>query len=167
MRPKITFLIALFVFCSAVSSQEAQAQLFGVDAQNTLMPASGGMAGTSIAEPQDLTSAINGNPASLTQFEGTQFLFGVGWADPTFRLTQTSQIGGLVDPFSAKSSGEGLLAGNIGVTQEFTAMGLPATFGLGFVSTTGGNFDFRHIVESKGTDTAAVIVNMPVNVGVD
>lgn len=167
MRHKLISLIALLAFCSVANIQEAQAQLFGDEANNTLMPASGGMAGTSIAEPQDLTSAINGNPASLTQFQDTQFLFGVAWAEPTFHLTQSKQIPGLVDPFSAKSSGVGMLAGNIGVTQEFTLMERPATFGLGFVSTTGGNFDFRHVDESKGTDTSAVIVNLPVTVGVD
>lgn len=56
------------------------------------MPASGGMAGTSIARPQDVTSALNANPAALSQFRGTQFLFGGAWAEPTFTLTQTDPI---------------------------------------------------------------------------
>jgi long-subunit fatty acid transport protein len=56
------------------------------------MPASGGMAGASIAQPQDLLSGINANPASLTQFTGTQFLFRGALAEPTFNMTQTTPI---------------------------------------------------------------------------
>jgi long-chain fatty acid transport protein len=74
------------------ASRAVQAQGFGVELHNNLMPAAGGMGGVSIAQPQDLTSAINGNPASLTQFTGTQFLFGGSWAEPSFNLTQTSGV---------------------------------------------------------------------------
>ena len=59
-----------------IGARKVNAQTFGVELHNTLMPAAGGMGGVSIAQPQDLTSAINGNPAAVTQFEGTQFLFG-------------------------------------------------------------------------------------------
>ncbi len=87
----------------------------------------GGMAGTSIAAPQDLTSSINGNPASLTQFKGTQFLFGGAWAEPTFNMTQTSNIPIIgppsVEPFSGRSTAPGTPAGNIGVTQDLSALG--------------------------------------------
>lgn len=48
-----------------------QAQTFGVELHNTLMPASGAMGGVSIARPQDFLSGVNGNPASMTQFKGT------------------------------------------------------------------------------------------------
>lgn len=166
MGRKFVCLIALAGLGAAWGAGEVRAQLFGVDAYNTLMPASGGMAGTSIAEPQDLTSAINGNPASLTQFDGTQFLFGITWAEPTFNLTQTEEITGIVEPFSAKSSAPGFPAGNIGLTQDCSALGFPATFGLGFVTTSGGAFDFRQVPESDGTNTALVIVNVPAVVGV-
>jgi long-chain fatty acid transport protein len=84
-----------FVFTLAVltgSASSAFGQSFGVELHNTLMPASGGMGGVSIARPQDLTSAMNANPGSLTQFRGTQFAFGGGWAEPTFNLTQASNI---------------------------------------------------------------------------
>jgi long-chain fatty acid transport protein len=89
------------------SASTARGQSFGVELHNTLMPASGGMGGVSIARPQDLTSALNANPAALTQFRGTQVLFSGGWAEPTFNLTQTSNIpvisaDPLVEPFSAK-----------------------------------------------------------------
>jgi len=167
MGPRFACLFALVGIGMAWGARDAQAQLFGVEANNTLMPAAGGMAGTSIAEPQDVTSAINGNPASLTQFEGTQFLIGVTWAEPTYHLTQTEAIGGLVEPFSAKSSGLGLIGGNIGVAQDFSALGLPATFGFGLVTTSGGSIDFRQVRASHGANAELVIVNLPATVGVD
>ena len=130
-----------FTSLLVLSGPTAQAQTFGVEAHNTLMPASGGMAGASIARPQDLTSAINGNPASITQFTGTQFLFGGAWAEPTFNLNQTAPIPFIgppqIDPFSAKSTAPGAPMGNIGVTQELSTYGLPATLGIGFISATG------------------------------
>jgi long-chain fatty acid transport protein len=67
-----------FFLVAAGFSSVSYGQSFGVELQNTLMPASGGMGGVSIARPQDLTSAMNANPASLSQFRGTQFPFGGG-----------------------------------------------------------------------------------------
>jgi long-chain fatty acid transport protein len=152
-------------------ARTAHAQSFGIELNNTLMPASGGMAGVSIAQPQDLTSTLNGNPATLTQFSGTQFLFGGGWAEPTFNLTQTSNIPivgpPLIEPFSAKSTGPGFPVGNIGVTQDLSELGLPATFGLGFVTTAGAFADFRQVPQSHGTNAAMAIFSLPVALGVD
>jgi long-chain fatty acid transport protein len=150
----------------------AHAQSFGIELHNTLMPAAGGMGGVSIAQPQDLTSALNANPAALTQFQGTQFLFGGGWVEPTFNLTQTSNVpvigpDPLVEPYSAKSTVPGSPVGNIGVTQDLSELGMPATFGMGFVTTAGGAADFRHVPESNGTNTAITIFSLPVALGVD
>jgi long-chain fatty acid transport protein len=164
---------AVFILAAAplTNLSTANAQSFGIELNNTLMPASGGMGGVSIARPQDVTSAINANPASLTQFEGTQFIFGGGWAEPTFNLTQTSNIPivgpPLVEPFSAKSTAPGAPMGNIGVTQDLSALGMPATLGLGFVTTAGGAVDFRHIPESNGTNSASTIFGLPIALGVD
>lgn len=160
------------VFCTLSISQSAIGQTFGVELHNTMMPASGGMGGVSIARPQDLTSAINANPAALTQFRGTQFAFGGGWAEPTFNLQQTRQIpvvgaDPLIEPYSAKSTAPGVPIGNFGVTQDLSALGLPATFGLGFVTTAGGFMDFRHVPESHGTNTGQTIFNMPAALGLD
>src|SRR5882672_1126772 len=115
-------------------ARSANGQTFGVETHNTLMPASGAMGGASIARPQDATSAINANPASLSQFRGTHFVFSGAWAEPTYNLTQTSNIPivgpPLIEPYSAKSVAQGTPLGDIGVTQELDAMGLPATMGL-------------------------------------
>ena len=130
------------------------------------------MGGVSIARPQDLVSALNANPASLTQFQGTQFQFGGAWAESTFNLTQSEQIPILgpspfIEPFSAKSTAPGAAVGNIGVTRDFRDVGIPATLGVGFVTTAGGFIDFRHVPESYGTNTGQAIFNVPVALGVD
>jgi long-chain fatty acid transport protein len=139
-----------------------------VELHNNLMPAAGAMGGVSIARPQDLTSSINGNPATLAQFAGTQVLFSGAWAEPTFNMTQDQSLPLLgVDPFSAKSTAPGVPVGNIGVTQDLSELGLPATFALGFVTTSGSFADYRHVPESNGTNTALTIFSLPVALGVD
>lgn len=170
MRRIAAYLLGLAIVVGGAPT--ASGQTFGVELHNTLMPASGGMGGVSIARPQDLTSALNGNPAALTQFRGTQFTFGGGWAEPSFNLTQASDIpivgpDPLIEPFSARSTAPGTPLGNIGVTQDLSSLGLPATVGVGFVTTAGGFIDFRHVPESNGTNTGQVIFNMPVAMGID
>lgn len=161
-----------FFFMVAGTGSVSFGQSFGVELQNTLMPASGGMGGVSIARPQDLTSSMNANPASLTQFRGTQFIFGGGWAEPTYNVTQTSNVpivgpDPFIEPFSGKSTAPGTPLGNIGITQDLSELGLPATIGLGFITTAGAAADFRHIPESGGTNAGLVIFNMPVALGLD
>src|SRR6478672_10991809 len=161
----------LLYFSVSILPAELWAQSFGIELNNTLMPASGGMAGASIAQPQDLTSSLNGNPGTLTQFRGTQFIFGGAWAEPTFNLTQTSNIpivgSPLIEPFSAKSTAPGVPMGNIGVTQDLSELGMPVTFGIGFVSTAGAAVDFRQIPHSHGTNSGLSIFFWPISLGVD
>src|SRR5262245_8478037 len=165
------FLLVTASAIIALHCTSARAQSFGVELHNTLMPAAGGMGGVSIAQPQDVTSAINANPATMMQFPGTQFLFGGAWAEPTFNLTQTSNIPvigpPLIEPFSAKSTAPGTPLGNIGITQDLSELGMPVTFGLGFVTTAGAFIDFRQVPESRGTNTGMTIFNLPVAVAAD
>ena len=83
---KYRFASVLLLF-SLLAAKPVLAQNFGVELFNNVKPASGGMAGTSIATPQDVQSAINGNPSTLTQFHGTQFSFSGAWIEPTYNLT--------------------------------------------------------------------------------
>lgn len=148
---------------------EARGQSFGVELLNNGMPAAGGMAGASIAAPQDLQSAINGNPATLRQFRGTQTGFGGVWIEPTYVLGVDAPglplIG--VDPFQGKSDAQGLLGVNIGVTQEFTSLGLPLTAGIGVISGAGAGVDFRNFPEANGTHANLVALDTVSAVGVD
>lgn len=169
MKQFVKILLAIAVVTGG--SVEAFGQSFGIELQNTVMPASGGMGGASIARPQDLTSAINANPASLTQFQGTQFLFGGGWVEPTITMDQQGNIPAmgtpLVSPFQGKSTAPGTPLGNIGVTQDFRELGMPVTLGIGFVTTAGGFVDYRNIPESNGTNSEMTIFNLPIMLGVD
>ena len=138
---RVGFYFLVLATCIGLS-RESFGQSFGVELHNTLMPAAGAMGGVSVARPQDLTSAMNANPASLTQFRGTQFAFAGGWAEPTFNMNQASNIPIIgpdprIQPFSAKSTAPGVPVGNFGVSQDLSALGLPATFGVGFITTAG------------------------------
>ena len=148
-----TILVLLLVvpFVTLETVRQAHAQTFGVELHNTLMPASGAMAGTSIARPQDVQSAF-ANPATLTQYRGTQFGFGGAWAEPTISVENnaTLPIAG-VDPFSAKSGRPGSALGNIAATQDFSALGKPVTVGMGLLTATGLGVNFRGVPESNGT----------------
>lgn len=59
-----------------------------------------------------------------------------------------------------------LLGANIGVTQDFNALGLPATLGIGFISTAGGGTDFRDVPASNGTSSQLVVLNITNALGV-
>ncbi len=83
-------LLALAVACSF--QQHASAQAFGVELHATMNPAAGGMAGVSVARPQDVQSAFTGNPATLMQFRGTQFGFGGGWVEPTITVDNAATL---------------------------------------------------------------------------
>lgn len=165
MRPRTKTSLVLAI-CLLGMSSDATAQTLGVELHNTLMPASGGMGGASVARPQDLTSAINANPATLTQFEGTQFLFGGAWAEPTYNVSHTATPPLPVGTFSAKSGTPGVAGANIGVTQDFTALGLPATLGMGLISAGGGGTDFRDVAASNGTSSELVVLGITNSLGV-
>ncbi len=164
---RIRFIVLAMVVPLA-SSRPVWGQSFGIELHNTMMPAAGGMAGASLARPQDLQSAINGNPATLTQFRGTQFSFGGGWAEPTYNITQLDPLPLVgVTPYSAKSGTPGGVLGNIGVTQDFSALGLPATLGMGLMTNAGAGVDFRDVPESNGTSAQYLALDIVAAVGVD
>ena len=158
MRSLLSLLVVGLILSSA---RVAFCQTYGVELHNTLMPASSGMAGTSFSRPQDVQSAIYGNPATMTQFAGTQAAFGGAWAEPTINITQTTNaplIG--VSSFEAKSQAPGSLLGNIGVVFDVNAMGKPVKIGLGFMSNAGLGVDFRQVPESNGSNTSLLELDL-------
>ena len=160
-------LVALLLMSGLLSAKSAGAQSFGVEVFNNLMPASGGMAGASTAAPQDLQSAINGNPATLTQYRGTQFGLGGAWIEPTYNLSVAEPGLPFVGAFAAKSDAQGIAAPNIGVTQDFNAWGLPVTMGLGLMAGSGAGVDFRQVPASNGTYASLVALDIIAGAGVD
>lgn len=137
------FLLTVFVWLAiALQASAVLAQGYGTDTQNVLMPASGGMAGVSLAAPQDVPSAVFGNPSTLAQFQGTQFTLGGGWAEGYPTVTRF----GFLDPaenFSVTSGTEGFLIPNIGVVQDLSVLGVPGAVGLGVGGLSGLGAEYR------------------------
>ncbi len=163
-------LAILLMVLMPLSAKVAHAQSFGIELFNNVMPASGAMAGTSIASPQDVQSAIKGNPSTMTQYHGTHFSYSGAWIEPTYNLTVGAP--GLpafgVTPFTnAKSDAQGIAAGNIGITQDFSARGMPVTVGLGLFAGAGAGVDFRHVPQSNGTHANIVALDIVAGAGVD
>lgn len=153
---------------AAAAGTSARAQTYGIDFRNTLMPASGGMAGTSVAAPQDFVSAINANPAALTQYEGTHFTLGGAFAEATANLTQSAPLPLLgVDPFSAKSSTPGAIVPAIGVAQEVTGLPLPMTVGLAVLGAAGGGSDYVQVPASNGTSAYLLLLEFAPSIAVE
>ena len=126
-------------FALAACGPAAFGQTYGIDFRNTLMPASGGLAGTSVEPSHDFLSAINANPAARTHSKGTRFTIGRASAEVTVDLEQTSPIPLLgVAPFSAKSSTPGAIVPAIGVAHEVDGLWLPTTAGLAVLGAAGG-----------------------------
>ncbi len=160
----ILLVSALFLSSQAT---EVRAQAFGVELHNTVMPASGALGGTSIARPQDLQSAIFGNPATLTQYEGTQFSFAGAWIEPTFYIDHDGGALPGVDPYSGKSNAQGSALGNIGVTQDFRALGRPVVMGVGMFAGAGAGISFRDIPESNGTSNLIQVLQISASAGME
>jgi len=133
MKFRIALLLLVVLFPTA---KVARGQSFGIELFNNLMPASGGMGGASIATPQDVQSAVYGNPSTLTQYRGTHFGMSGAWVEPTFKLAVDGPLPGFgVMAFpETKSDAQGVAPGNITVAQDYTALGLPITVGIGIAN---------------------------------
>jgi long-chain fatty acid transport protein len=156
------------VAAAGAAAASATAQTYGIDFRNTLMPASGGMAGTSVAAPQDFLSAINANPAALTQYEGTHFTIGGAFAEATVNLEQKASLPLLgVAPFSAKSSTPGAVVPAIGVAQEVTGLPLPTTVGLAVLGAAGGGSSYVQEPASNATASYLLLLQFAPSVAVE
>ena len=133
------------VLAISAHAGSARGQGYGSDLQNVMGPASGGMAGVSIARPQDVPSAIFGNPATLAQFEGTQFTMGGGWVEGYPTVTNDGSLNQLSPgtPFSATSRTQGGVASEIGVAQDLRSIGLAGTIGMGLAGLSDLGDEYR------------------------
>jgi long-chain fatty acid transport protein len=160
--------VAIALLLLAWMTNQAQAQSFGVLLQGNLMPASGGMGGASAARPQDLQSALAINPATLTQRKGTQFSFSGSWVEPTVNIDNDATLPlANIGPYDAKSQRPGSVVGNIGVTQDVTALGLPATLGTGLLTASGLGADYRDEIASNGTSAEMAVLATAMGGGVE
>ena len=158
---------ALLAVVSCCASQ-AVAQTYGIDFRNTLMPASGGMAGTSVAAPQDMISAVNGNAAALTQFQETRVTIGGAFAEATFDISQNQPLPSLgVQPYAAKSTTPGAVVPAIGAVMEIPNLPRRTVIGLGVFGSAGSGVGFEQVPESNGTSSYLLLLEFAPSVAVE
>lgn len=168
MSIKMIWAFAVAIGCHMlIAPEQSFGQAFGVELQGSILPSSGGMGGAGIARPQDLQTSLALNPATLSQKKGTQFSFSGAWVEPTINLDNDATLGAAgITPFQAKSHRPGSIAGNIGVTQDFTALGLPVTVGMGLLTASGLGVNYRYVPESNGTSAEMAVLQTAVGAGV-
>ncbi len=142
MRYSALVLGLIIVMAVSMHSGLARGQGYGTDLQNVMTPAAGGMAGVSIAQPQDVPAAVFGNPASMTQFQGTQFTLGGAWAEAYPTITNDGSLNGGT-PFAVTSRTEGFVLPEMAMTQNLDVGGHSVTFGLGLSSESGLGTEYR------------------------
>ncbi|WP_347989434.1 outer membrane protein transport protein [Methylomonas sp. AM2-LC] len=119
----------------------------GTDVDLSLNPIAGGMAGAAFVKPQEVASALFGNPATLSQFKGFNFEFGAAILEPVVRNQQTSngynnqshsQAGNYIAPdfaISGEVSPGFVLAGGLnvdsGLGADYRTQPINAGAGLG------------------------------------
>jgi long-chain fatty acid transport protein len=140
MKKTIPIVAVVWGLILSLPGQNARGQGFGTDTQNVLTPAAGGMAGVSLALPQDVPAAVFGNPSTLAQFGGTQFTLGGAWVEGYPTVTYTPLLG---QPYSVTSRTQGFANPAIGVTQDLRSLGLPGALGLGFSGLSGLGAEYR------------------------
>ncbi len=145
MDAKRTIVAGLVALLVTASTSQGRAQGYGTDLQNCMAPASGGMAGVSTARPQDVQSAIFGNPATLTQFSGTQFSMGGGWIEgyPTVFNNGDLNTANPGVPFHVTSRTQGFTALEVGATQDFVCNDIPGVMAIGLTGLSGAGAEYR------------------------
>ncbi|MEW8375122.1 MAG: outer membrane protein transport protein [Candidatus Thiodiazotropha sp.] len=157
------WLTSVVLVAGVIYSATTVAGPHGYDLHNTLAPASGGMAGTSLARPQDVTSAVFGNPATMSKFKGTKFSFGATFYMPEVDLTHDGSVTGTA--FSESSGTDIFAVPNVGVTQDLRGLGLPATLGLGLTAVSGIGAEFRADPGSLGAGAEFIILGVNAGLG--
>src|SRR5579871_4599272 len=146
---------------------EAFAQTFGVDLHNVAQPASGGMAGVSIARPQDAPSALFGNPSTMAQFQGTTFTTGVSWLNPSVYASHDGAVTGALGggAWSGGSQTQGFLVPSVAALQDLSAIGIRGTAGVGLTAGSGLGTNFRNIPASVGTSAEYQVYEINAGLG--
>lgn len=142
----------------------AQATTFGTDVNNSVLPATGGMGGASVARTVEGAAAVFGNPANLTQYkEGTTFTFGASFFDPEIEVDHDGTTTGRA--WSGSSNADKYLIPTIAVTQGLGGLGLEnLVLGLGLTATGAGS-DFRDVPGSLGPNGEVIIFMANVGAG--
>ena len=135
---KMKYAVGAVSLC--LSSGITQAANFGTDLNLTMMPAAGGMAGVGVASSVDTGSAVFGNPATLSEFDSTQFMFGATFYQPEVSAAHDGSTTGAA--WSGDSEAGPYLIPNIAISQPLSAN---TVLGLGLTVVGGVGSDFRGI----------------------
>lgn len=128
--------MSLAVAVTSVVSGQAFALNTGTDMNLAYKPAAGGMAGAAYTRPQDVSSALFGNPATLVQFDGGNVSLGASYMDPRLKVTHTNGTYSNTSESQARKY----------VVPDFALSLTPApdtVFGLGVELDAGLGADFR------------------------
>ncbi len=167
IRRMIVVVVAVVCHTLIATPQKSFGQAFGVELQASMLPAAGGMGGAGIARPQDLQTSLALNPATLAQHKGTQFSFSGSWVEPTINLDNQKELPLLgIGEYDAKSQRPGSIVGNITVTQDFTALGLPVTAGIGLLTASGLGVNYNQEIASNGTFAEMAVLQTAMGGGV-
>ncbi|MFQ5535081.1 MAG: OmpP1/FadL family transporter [Sphingomonadales bacterium] len=146
--------LGVFVGLAAIglATGAAQAGPMGSELDLGMTPASGGMEGVGIARPQDNTSMLFGNPATLTQLKGaTSFTFGGSYVSPELKANGTVAVPNPANPlgppallpFQGDSRLEDLAMPNAAVVQRLSDN---LVVGMGFTGLSGLGSDWRSVL---------------------
>jgi long-chain fatty acid transport protein len=158
MKSNSIFIVVILLLVLVVNFHSAMGQGYGTDTQNVMTPAAGGMAGVSLAMPQDVPAAVFGNPATLAQFQGTQFCIGGGWVEGYPTISNNGALNELHprEPFSVTSRTQGFAVPTIGATQDLRSLNIPGTLGLGLAGLSGLGAEYRgRVPENSGLNNVS------------
>ena len=154
MKSKLIALTVTALFVPVVHAAN-----YGTDLNNTMLPATGGMGGASVARTVEGAAAVFGNPATLTQYnEGTTFSFGATFYKPDVHANHNGANTGTA--WSADSAATDYLIPTIAITQAFTPN---LVAGLGLTAQSGIGSDFRD--EPCSLDPNSELLVFMANVG--
>jgi long-chain fatty acid transport protein len=120
----------------AMASSGAFALSTGTDLNLSMKAAAGGMAGAAYTKPQEASAALFGNPATMTQFGGTNFNLGAAYLSSTLQNTQSG-----AGTHTSQSEAKDYVAPDLAVTHE---LGGGWYLGAGLEVDAGIGADFRN-----------------------
>lgn len=141
---------------SAVAGM-AHATNVGTDTNLGYKAAAGAMGGAAYTAPQEASSALFGNPATLTSLKGTQFNLGASYLGVTAQNTQSSQMGTNV----SRSRAEDYILPDVAVKFD---LGSGAAMAFGLEADAGIGADYRNapvsLVGVNGQVTVPLLVEL-------
>lgn len=150
--------------CLSMTYGQAMALNAGTDLGLTEKPVAGAMAGAAYAKPQEVSAALFGNPAALTQFGGTQFGLGAAILKVDLKNTQ-SGIGGTN---TSKSAADDYIIPDFAFSNEI-APGLVIAAGIGVDSGIGVDYrkDPIHVagIQAASLPLVVELLSFSANIG--